>query len=253
MKSIARWLATLSLVSSATLTFWCGQALKATALPEAELKKITGVVLFFGIADQKGNPLLFSIENQNNLAGMRVFVSQEDAQSFIGDLKAKQPNIANQYNQILPVSLDRILKIAQAQEQKEQRLVFDFEPDREQVDSAVSLLQAEDTSVKEFRGVPLFYATVTEGDKKEYLITEQGKVPFFFEKETLEQQLAEIKAQKPELAAKVGISVVALENVVTKLEKEDNPFLRSVFLVPSTDSREVLRSLQQQQNSNSSK
>lgn len=251
MKSLARWLTTLSLVSSATLTFWFGQTLRVNALPEAELKKITGVVLFFGVADQNGNPLLFSIENQNNLAGMRVFVSQEDAQSFMGDLKVRQPNIASQYDQILPVSLDRILKIAQAQEEKEQRLVFDFEPEREQVASAVSILQAEDNSVKEFRGVPLFYATVTEGDKKEYLITEQGKVPFFFEKETLEQQIAEIREQKPELAAKVGISVVALENVVTKLEKEDNEFLRSVFLVPSADSREVLRSLQQQ-NSNSS-
>ena len=254
MKSIARWLATVGLVSSVALTFWFGETLnlKVMALPQEQVEAILEKVWLFGIADREGNPLLFNIENQNNLAGMRVFVSPKDAEKFIVDLKGKQPGIAGKYNKVLPISLDRLFKIAQAQEKekKEQRLIFNFEPKQAQVNSALSLLQVENRSVQEFKGVPLFYATVTENDKKEYLVTQQGKIPFFFEKETLERELATVRQQKPELAAKVDISVVALENVVANLEKEDNEFLRNVVIVPSAESRQVMRAIQQRQSEN---
>ena len=244
MKSMARWCATLGLVSTTVLSSWFGTSNLALALPKDQIIQKLGVVPVFSIADREGNPLLFAVQNNANAAGMRVFINQEDAQKFVEQLKKDNPEVGNNFNNIIVVSLSKIYEINQENENNTNPLIFKFEPRPQEVESALNILRQEDEKVQKFMGVPLFFATVTKDDQEAYLRTEQGVIPLFFDQEPLQRQLEEFKEKQPDLAANIEINVIALEEVIAYFQKEDNESLRKMVLVPSESSLTFIESLQ---------
>jgi len=246
MKALARWGKVLGLVSGALISSSLLGARLALALPDAQVEEKLRPVPVFAIADAQGAPLVASPqqgENRPPVAG--VFISQQDAQAFLDGLKTKNPQLAQGVT-VVPVSLGEVYKMERAGRTQQNRLEFALVPIQVQVNSALALVnQGAQQPVKEFNGVPLFYAT--GGQDNGYLTIQQGNqqvIPLFFKKEDLVTLLDNFKKQQPTLASSVNIRVVNLEGVIQTLQEKNDPQLTQIVLIPPRESLEYVRSLQ---------
>lgn len=237
MKSLVRWSATLGLVGTTILYSGLAKNLKAWALPTDQVLQKLDPVPVFTIADEQGAPLVASGEDDAKVAG--VFISQADANNFVNQLQTKNAELASKVK-VVPVSLGEVYKLAESNESQENALNFAYVPQEEAVNSAKTIL-AE--AGQEYQGgVPLFVAK--GGDNKGYLTIEKDSkqvIPFFFEKQQLENMVAKFKEQKPDVAANVNIEVVPLEGVIETLETSNDEMLNKIVLVPSSESLEFLQ------------
>lgn len=239
MKSFVRWSATLGLVGTTLLGSLFGGNLRAQALTEQQVIEKLQAVPVFTVTDGEGSPLVASIPNQNNqnAAVAGVFISQRDAEAFVARLKREKPELGNQVR-VVPVSLAEVYQLDQQSQNQPNGLDFAYIPVQQQVQSAQQLLGQG----QEFRGVPLFVAR--GGQEGGYLtIQQQGQpvIPFFFDKEQLQNLVNRFKEQQPNLASSVQIQVVPLEGIINTLETQDNPQLQQILLIPSQESLEFLR------------
>ncbi len=244
MKSLIRWGAILSLVGSS----WLGSSvlanLQALALSPDQIAEKLRPIPVFTITDAEGAPLVASVPGENgqdaaSVAG--VFMSQEDAQAFLSELRTNNPELAENV-QVVPVSLAEVYELDRSSNGAED-LQFAYVPVAEEVTSAMQLLQAQGQQVQEFNGVPLFLATA--GPERGYLTIEQGEqqvIPVFFSKEDLEVVLNRFQQQQPDLANSVQIQVVNLEGVIRALESSDEPQINQLMLVPPSESLQYLQS-----------
>ena len=236
IKSSIRWSITLG-VAAASLFGWSAvENLSAIALPEEEVLEKLDPVPVFTVADEQGAPLVEWGEDEVKVA--RVFISQEDANEFVNQLKTQKPELAEKVR-VVPVSLGEVYKLEGLAEE-ENALNFALVPDEEAVNSAKTIGEANEEPYK--GGVPLFVATGAEG--KGYLTIERNSqqvIPFFFEKAPLEEMVAQLKEQQPDVAADVNITVHPLENVIGTLETGDDEMLQKIVLVPSAESIEFLQ------------
>ncbi|MEQ8995100.1 MAG: Tic22 family protein [Coleofasciculus sp. B1-GNL1-01] len=239
MKSLVRWSATLGLVGTTLLGSFFGGNLRALALTEQQVMEKLQTVPVFTVTDGEGSPLVASIPNQNNqneaVAG--VFISQRDAEAFVERLKREKPELGNQVR-VVPVSLAEVYQLDQQSQNQPNGLDFAYIPVQQQVQSAQQLLPQG----QEFRGVPLFVAK--GGQQGGYLtIQQEGQqvIPFFFDKEQLQNLVNRFKEQQPNLASSVQIQVVPLEGIINTLQTQDNPQLEQILLIPSQESLQFLR------------
>lgn len=234
MKLLVRWTAGLGVIG--TLFLVSGTAF---ALPEAEVLKKLDPVPVFTIADEQGAPLVASGDDQAKVAG--VFISQEDANQFVNQLKTKNPELANKVK-VVPVSLGEVYKLAGAAKTQENALNFAYVPQEEAVTSAKTIGEANQKPYQ--GGVPLFVAK--GGEDKGYLTIEKNSqqvIPFFFDKQQLEEMVAKFKEQKPDVASSVDIEVVPLEGVIQTLETSEDAMLQKIVLVPTAESIQFLQNV----------
>jgi len=275
MKSLVRWGATLGLVGSTLLGSFFTANLQALALPEEEITKRLQPIPVFTVTDAQGAPLVQSVTIPNNnqtteqegktVDVARVFLSRQDANTFLADLKSKDPELGNSV-QIVPVSLAEVYELEKNSRNQTENLDFALIPKQDQVQLAQPLWQAQIEAwerqnpdqpqrSKQFQGVPLFAAKA--GPDKGYLTIQLGNgeqsIPFFFEKSLLQEMVDRYKQQQPSQANDVVIEVVPLEGLITTLQREDNPDLNKITLMPSRESLQFLRSLRSNSNSSESK
>ena len=239
MKSLIRWSITVGVAGATFLSWGAIENLIAIALPEAEVLEKLDPVPVFTIADEQGAPLVASGEDEAKVAG--VFISQDDANEFVNQLKTENPELAEKVR-VVPVSLGEVYKLAGSSEGGENALNFAYVPEEEAVTSAKTL--GEQNQQPYQGGVPLFVARGGEG--KGYLTFEkdsQQVIPFFFDKAQLEEMVARFKEQEPEIAASVDIEVHPLEGVIETLETGSDEILEKIVLVPSTESIEFLQNV----------
>jgi hypothetical protein len=239
IKSAIRWSAKLGLVGSVILTSWFGQPGKVLALPEQDVIQTLSTVPVFTIADSQGAPLVASGEGDVKVAG--IFISQQDANNFVARLKQQNPDIGNKV-QVIPISLGEAYQLAVENSKQADGLNFTYVPVQAQVESAK---QVPGTQYQ--GGVPLFVAR--GGQDAGYLTVQregQEYIPFFFEKQQINQMVERFKQEQPNLASTVKIEVVPLEGVIATLQESDNEILRKIMLVPSEESLKFLQSLSQQ-------
>lgn len=237
IKLLVRWGATLGIAGTAFIGSGIVTNLTALALPEDQVLKKLDPVPVFTIADEQGAPLVASGEDQAKVAG--VFISQDDANQFVNQLKTQNPELASKV-QVVPVSLGEVYKLSESAESQENALNFAYVPEQEAVNSAKTIGEANNQPYQ--GGVPLFVAKGGEG--KGYLTIEkdaQQVIPFFFDKQQLEDMVAKFKEQKPDVAAGVDIEVVPLEGVIETLETSEDKMLEKIVLVPSTESIQFLQ------------
>nr|WP_290222723.1 Tic22 family protein [Trichocoleus desertorum] len=248
MKSFVRWSAVLGLVGGALLGPSIAGDMAALALPKEQVLQKLRAVPMFTIADAQGAPLVASAPNaangQKNTPVAGVFVSQQDAQAFLNNLKTKNPDLAKNVK-VMPVSLAEVYELSLANKNKPDGLTFAFVPTQQQVASAVALLKQSGQKVERFNGVPLFIAR--GGKNKGYLTVKRGNqqiIPLFLKKEELQNMVQRLNQQQPDLAASVDIQVVNLEGVIQTLTDSNNKELEEVAIVAPQESIEFLRSLQ---------
>ena len=234
IKLLVSWTAGLGVVG--TLLLASGTAL---ALPEEEVLKKLDPVPVFTIADEQGSPLVASGDDEAKVAG--VFISQKDANEFVNQLKDKNPELADKVK-VVPVSLGEVYKLAEAAQTEENALNFAYVPQEEAVTSAETIGEANQQPYQ--GGVPLFVAR--GGEDKGYLTIERDSqqiIPFFFDKQQLEQMVARFKEQKPEIAESINIEVVPLEGMIDTLETSEDKMLEKIRLVPTEESLQFLQSI----------
>lgn len=237
IKSLVRLGKILGIGGSALLGSIMIGNLTALALPEDQVLKKLDPVPVFTIADEQGAPLVREIENQGKVAG--VFISQDDANKVVEQIKQDNPELAKKVK-VVPVSLGEIYKLSESAESQENALTFLYQPQEEAVTSAKAVGEANQQPYQ--GGVPLFVAK--GGADKGYLTIEkdsQQVIPFFFDKKQLEDLVAKFKEQKPDVAENVDIEVVPLEGVIETLETSEDPMLEKIVLVPSSESIQFLQ------------
>ena len=278
MKSLMRWSATVSLIGGVVCsTFLAGTARVLSLTTEQVVERLRSVPVFT-LTNQEGAPLVASPaegENRRPVAG--VFISRQDAQTFLDNLKNNNPQVA-QGVRVVPVSLAEVYQLARqegatnapangqanapanapangqanapANGQAEDQLNFAFIPARQQVEAAMTLLRQQGQTVERFQGVPLFIArSGGQGAQAGYLTVKQGDrevIPMFFNRDELQAVLDRLQQENPNVVSGVSIQVVNLEGLIQTMQTSDNPELNQILLVPPKDSVDFVRSLQPQ-------
>lgn len=248
-KSIIRWGFKLSLVSSIVLGTFLASGVRVLALTQEQVMERLRSVPVFTLGTDQGSPLLAvptEGENRNPIAS--VFMSREDAQAFLDNLKTRDPETAEGV-EVIPVPLAKIYEyeVSQSNRSEEEQLRFAFIPEQQQIDAAKTLLQQSGQNGDQFQGVPLFVAR-SGGEQGGYLTINQNDqqvIPMFFDRTELQALLDRLREVQPDLANGVEVQVVNLEGVIQTLQNSDNDELNRILLVPSQESRDYIRSLQQ--------
>jgi hypothetical protein len=245
MKSFVRSLATFSLVITTVLGTLLTQSLSALALPAEKIIQTLSRVPVFAIADEKGYPLVGATKDNKQIS--TVFLSQQDANNFLTKLQKEKPDVGKQFK-VLPISLADVYKLAEESKKQKDSVNFAYIPVENEVSSAKTILTQMG---KEYQsGVPLFFATIGKDKEQSYLVIEkdsQQAIPFFFEKQQLQNMLETLKKQKPELASTAKIEVISLEYLIYTLQNSNDETLTKIMLMPSEESIKVIQALYQNQ------
>jgi hypothetical protein len=263
MKALVRWSATLGLVGGALFGPSFTGNLAALALTEEQIMQKLQLIPVYAIATPEGNqvrllPLPYEAtprtgQNAANQAdkkvvpGFRFFVSRNEANAFLNELK-KSPDLPKTA-QVVPMPLSEAY--GRAVENKKQpadkQLIIELEPADQQVQAATTLLSQSGQKVNNFNGVPLFavrfgpdkgYVPILVPDEKNTQ-KQQEIVPIFFSKEDAQNLLQQVKQKEP----KADIQVLNIDGVIETLRSKNDSWLNQVYLIPTPESREVLRSL----------
>jgi Tic22-like family len=226
---------TVSLLGSMLLA-----ATPIQALPESQIvDKLQGIPVF-ALTDSDNLLLTASVANeQGKPAKGGVFFSQGDAKTFLQKLQKENPSLAKQV-EIRPVLLSEVYK-AQMSLDPKKRVDILYVPSQNQVKTALNLAQKSEPSLKQFNGVPLFFARVS---KKGTYLTVPGKdnkpaVPLFFDRDQLQPMIDKFKQQQPN--ANVEVQVLTLENALDGMRSRNDPFYDSLLFGPSREGLEILR------------
>jgi Tic22-like family len=209
------------------------------ALPESQIVERLQGIPVFALTDSDNLLLTASVASeQGKPAKGGVFFSQADAKAFLQKLQKENPNLAKQVA-IRPVSLSEVYK-AQMNLDPSKRVDILYVPNQNQVKTALNLAQKTEPALKQFNGVPLFFAKVS---KKGTYLTVLGKnskpvVPLFFDRDQLQPMIDRFKQQQPN--ANIEVQVLTLENALDGMRK-DNPFYDNLLFGPSREGLEVLR------------
>lgn len=217
-------------------------AMPALALTDEEILQRLEPVPVFTIADTEGNPLVIPTGEEGNIEVAGVFISQDDAQSFIDTtLRSSNPELAADV-QVILISLAEVYKLALESRANDELFGFTFIPIQEEVASAISLLQRSGQTVEGFDGVPIFYARSTSEDGG-YLTIEREErqiIPMYFEQEVLQQIVDTLKQRRPEMADTLVIEVTNLETLIQTFQQSDDPGLNQIQLIPPRESLEYV-------------
>jgi len=216
---------------------------QAVALPAQEVNQRLGAVPVFAITNHQGQPLLASQSGQDKRKLGIFFFSQQEAQTTLNQIKAKNPQLSKSAR-ITTVGLDKAYELTQ---KNMKEAAFRFMPPAKQMQAAVKVLQAEGKKVQQFNNIPVFFATAGK-KKKDYLTIQQGKqrvIPLFLSKEDLDSFLGQLRQKNPQLAATAKVGVGSFEGTVKLLKEKNEPELKQIAIIPSQESLKFVRSQQQ--------
>jgi hypothetical protein len=250
MKLLARWGVTLGITGSVLLAGLLGMGnLPAMALPQEQVVKTLQEVPIFTLTNPKGEFVILSTQNQSKtISQIGFFISQQDAQKFLDNrLKKENPQLASSL-QVRALSLADYYKLVlENKKKKDSDVLLTLVPVQQQVDSAKSLLGV--SKEQPFNGVPLFVPRFKKDNSYLTIPISQGNneryIPFYFEKEQATALLDAFKKAVPQEAANTEIQVVDLSGVIDALNTSNEPAMNKIFLFPSRESIEFIRSLVQ--------
>lgn len=226
----------------------------AVALSETDALKRLEPVPVFAVANQNRVPILGSVANPKDrskkLQFMTFYMSQQDAQNLITKLKEEKPEIGKNAK-VITLSMRQAYDIKIKNKAKADSLLIEFQPAKQQVDEAIEVLRQNGKAVKEFKDIPVFYAT---GGSKKGLLTIQQKnkkvIPFYFNLQDLKGMLDQLKKKDPTLSSTTTIQVSSLSQIVGALQKNNSAGIQQITLVPD---RAALQYAMEQQKTSPSK
>lgn len=250
MQSLLRWSTILGLVGSTVLAPSLVGSMRAMAIPTTEIMKRLERIPVFMITNSQG--ILISKvpdpkDQKKTVDIATFFVSQEDAQAAINQLKSSKAELGKTAK-IAPASLSKVYEVAQENKAKKSSdFMVDLVPEQQEIKSAEALLKQNGKEAPQINDVPLFYAVTVKDNQKFYLSVNQGKsslTPFYFSKEDIQRDLEAFKKQDPKV--KTEIQVASLSSILGFMEKENNDLAKQIVLIPSSEALKYVYSQQQQ-------
>ncbi len=222
--------------------------LAALALPPEQVRSTLASIPVFTLTDSEGKPLVATVPDANNASAAPdsvagVFISQRDANTFLQELRTRNPEVGNGI-QVVPVSLAEVNDLANESRTQPNPITFTFIPQQSQVEQATTIIRQTNPQIQEFNGVPLFAARA--GQDQGYLtisVNNQQVIPFFFEREQLDEMIARFRQDQPSVAATIQVQVIPLEGVIQTLQTSDNQDLAKIVLWPSREAIQFVQSL----------
>ncbi|MFM6282043.1 MAG: Tic22 family protein, partial [Dolichospermum sp.] len=221
---------------------------QALALPQEQVVKRLQGIPVFTLTNPQGEFVVISTKNQSKtISQIGFFLSKKDAQKFLEvKLKKENPQLASNI-QVRSISLAVYYNLVAESKKKKDSLIFTLVPTKQQVDSAKSILTSSSGKpVEQFHGIPLFVPKFKQGNNYLTIPISQNSeryIPFYFDKEQATAVLEAFKKAKPQEAANTEIEVVDLDGVINALHSSKDPNTSKIFLFPSRESIEFIRSL----------
>ncbi|MGB3691233.1 MAG: Tic22 family protein [Spirulinaceae cyanobacterium] len=236
----------LSLISGVFLSSIFAFNQQALAISEEEIVEKLRVVVVFAIVNEQGSPLVTLVDNTSR--EKPVFVSQNDAQSFINQRQALGKSELVERLQVRAVSLADIYQLTKEDTQKSNSSVFSVTPSLAAASAAERTAAEAVTKSGKFQGVPLFFVSIKRWDDLQITYLERKEqdtsvIPLFFEKKAAEEMVAEFRREHPDLTLQLEIGVTSLDLILNRFETEDSETVRKMILEPTEESLEFLRSL----------
>lgn len=255
MKSLIRWGTTLSLLGSTLLGSVLTVSIPALALTDQQIKQKLDDIPVFLITNNQGLPLsrpLNQAQNGNKGGSVTgVYMSRQDAQSFITQLQSLKPQDAKMAAmlktlQVTPVPLGVIFQQLEDTKSQPNHLLFAFKPTDNDVQGAIQLLKQTGQPVNQIRSVPIF--AVRFAPNKGYVpiklpSNNQEILPLFFSKQDADGLLSQVKQKFPQ----ADIQVIDVDAVIKTFQQKNDKWLDEVYFVPSPESRKFIQSLPQNQ------
>jgi Tic22-like family len=248
MKSLIRWGAALSLIGGILINpLSIGSDMRALALTNEQVVERLQSTPVFTFLDNERNFLVTRPANATaeTLPVVYMFISQQAAQTFLNELKQKNPQQANGF-QVTPVPLSVAYQMARRDQNQENPVQVAFISIPQQVEAARTLIRQAGGNPEQFEGVPLFIVK-SSADEGSYLtrrVNNQEIIPFYFSREDAQAMIDQLRQSQPDLAGKVEIQVISLEGLIQNLQSSDNAALNQIFLIPTQETITFIRSLQ---------
>ncbi|EAZ92214.1 Tic22 family protein [Crocosphaera chwakensis] len=238
MKTLIRWSLTLGILINPLTNLNFIQPAAVVALPQREIVEFLSGVPVYSLLDQQGLPIGRQLDDGSVITP--VFMSRNEAQAFLRELKEINSQTADSYRiQILPLS--RIYEIARDTSTNSSRLFLDYIPSAQELRTARELVTEKG---QKYPGdVPLYLAKL-ESDQSYLTIKQEDQevVPIFFEKATIDRWIETVSQTRPELGQDISINVISLSSLIANLENNDNALLRSLRFWPSQEMMKIIRS-----------
>ncbi|MEO0925049.1 MAG: Tic22 family protein [Cyanobacteria bacterium J06643_13] len=231
-KPIIRLGAIIAVTGTGLFTAEAISNLSAIALPDAEIREKLAPIPVFTITDSEGSPVVIPGEDNTQYAG--AFISQDDANDFLAQMKAQNPELAEKVA-VVPVSLGQVFKLSEGNRSRENAFNFAYIPEQEAVISAKDLAETSQQPYK--GGVPLF--VIKGGINQEFVAfsrKNQQVIPFFFDRTQTEELIAQFEKRQPAIAAQMFIEAYSLETLIEQLKARSDEAIKKVVLIPSTES-----------------
>ena len=222
------------------------------ALPTKEIQQKLKTIPVFILTDSTGKQAI-TIKTKDKKGSLEelgiFFFGPRSAQAVITELKNRQSS-TNKNPQIKIINLNEAYELVNSNKKDTtDKIVLSFQPEEDEIQEAMKILKAEGKTVKQFQGIPLFYAAQTSDnalmsievlDESKQKV-EREVIPLFFSKADLDDILNDMKKDNPQLASKMKIQVTTLDSAVKFMQESDRPQLRKVEFVPSTESLKYIR------------
>ncbi|WP_299402535.1 Tic22 family protein [Acaryochloris sp. IP29b_bin.148] len=242
MKGLIRWGLIFSLAGGGFVSTSLVRQSAAIAIPEAEAVKRLENIPTFMVTGEQGEPLLAVVPNPKDkskkLQLAPFYMSHTDAQNAVTNLKKQKPELGKSAK-VTVFSLKGALEIAKQNKDKQNELVFQFIPTQEQIDFAMTILKESGQEVKQFNGVPMFFAVFGEEKEKKPLFIEKDKksvMPVFFRQQDAQNMVNNFKKSDQKLGPTAAIQVTSLNNMLGFLLKADQTSVQQIEFVPDLDS-----------------
>ena len=248
MKSLLRSWRSVGILTATLLGTLGSPTLSALALPAEQVRSTLAPIPVFTITDGEGKPLVATVPNPSNASAppdsvAGVFISRQDADAFLQQLKTRDPQVGGTVR-VVPVSLAEVNELANQNRNQSNPVTFAFIPQQRQVEQATTIVRQANPKLQQFDGVPLFAARA--GQDQGYLtisMNNQQVIPFFFEREQLDEMINRFRQEQPSLASSIQVQVIPLEGVIQALQTSDNQDLAKIVLWPSREAIQFVQSL----------
>ena len=206
----------------------------AIALTTEQVSEKLARVPAYVIASDQGLVLISANQNgQETPPSLFVFMTEQDANTFLTQANAKNPQFAPNARVTL-TSLENLYKETQAGGDQPLRLTYFPEP--------TEVNQATQLNTEYRGGVPLFYAQFEDGS---LVPVPQGEneviYPLFFSNADLQAQLDNLAKTNPEARAKITVGVLPLEGILQEMQTKDDNTLQRIQLLPDSATINAIR------------
>jgi hypothetical protein len=243
MTSLLHWTKTLVITATTVLFSSFYGSLDALALSTQEVIQKLSLVPVFTIANQNGDVIL--IPNQQTQRNVLIlFMSYQAAQDKVEEFQQKNPQ---QSYQVLPVSLASMYQFVKSKQGQQNPPLLELVPIPKQVDAAISLLRQQ-SQTSNFKGVPIFYATLGDNQAETFLTATSGNqtfIPLYLEREAAQNQIQALIQKEPDLTSALKMRVMSLEQLIGILESRDNQAIRQMIIVTPQESVQFIPKIQQ--------